>query len=280
MRTRTQRALRLIAAFMLLGASIACGSDGGSSTDDDTEEETESTGEIRITEVVFARAIDEQWNPVGGTVTEFRADETTVVARATIDGRPSEGVIRMRWMWRDLEVAHADVDLGSVNEGLLFSFGQNTYLRSTLTTRHLYIGEGHRLVLMHGERELGSYPFRVVPPQGARPSSFVSGGLYRTEDTSAPATTFGPQDPVFIHGEVALGNKSWFDALVYVNGQKDNTLTQEIIGPADGGDVRAFHFRLAPANGWPPVTHRVELVLDDREVARYELTIGAAAPPG
>lgn len=284
MKRTTIRATRLLTAFGGLAAILACGGSSDESTGPTTETpttEAQPAGRAQIASVVFAREIDAEWNPVGGPVTEFRADETTVWARITIRGRPRAGTITIRWMWRELQLATADVALADVNGGVLFSFGQDTYIKSYLTTRQLYIGDGHRLVLVQDGVELGSYPFRVVPPAGARPSSFSAGALYRSFDEqtgpSDPTTTFAPSEAIVIAGQVALGNRSWFDARFTVNGAVDNTLTMEAIGPADGGDVRNFHFRRAPpAAGWPPGAHRVELILDDRTVATYDFTV---APP-
>ncbi len=284
----SRRATRLLASFGALAAILAC---GGSSDESATESTDETTTEAQpadraqIASVVFARELDAQWNPVGGPVTEFRADESTVWARITIRGRPRAGTVTMRWMWRDLQLATADIDLADVNGGLLFSFGQDTYIKGYVTARQLYIGDGHRLVLMQDGVELGSYPFRVVPPAGARPSSFSAAALYRSFNDqtgpSDPTTTFAPSEPIIVAGQVALGNRSWFDARFTLNGAVDNTLTMEAIGPADGGDVRNFHFRRTPpAAGWPPGAHRVELILDDRTVATYDFTVSGPVPPG
>ncbi|MEZ4252287.1 MAG: hypothetical protein R3B99_29085 [Polyangiales bacterium] len=133
---------------------------------------------IVVRNVVFARALDEQWQPVGGPVAGFHADDHTVWARVTIAGRPTEGTITTKWMWRDLEVASADIDLADLNGGVLFSFGQDTFLRAYMTTQQLYVGNGHRLDLRMGDELLGSYPIPVVPPPDARPSSFASADLY------------------------------------------------------------------------------------------------------
>lgn len=236
---------------------------------------------IRVASVVFARALDQQWQPIGEPVTAFRADEHTVWARVTIDGRPRAGTVTMRWMWRDLKIGEAVVDLANVNGGVLVSFGENTIVRGNLNTPQLYIGAGHRLVLLAGSTELGSYPFTVVAPAGARPSRFVSAGLYAANpgqrDPGPPVTTFHPNDTVFVAGRVALGQSSWLDALFTVNGQPSPALTQETIGPPGGGDELPFLMQARPpAGGWPPGQHRVTIVLNDQDVGRYDFTVGAA----
>lgn len=234
---------------------------------------------ISVRNVVFARALDDNWQPVGGPVAGFHADDHTVWARVTIAGRPTQGTITTKWMWRDLEVASADIDLADLNGGVLFSFGQDTFLRAYMTTRQLYVGNGHRLDLHMGDELLGSYPIPVVPPPDARPSSFTSAELYDGDPSAsggaAPSRAFRPEQPVFVGGRVALGKGSWFDAVFTVNGQPAPQLTQEAIGPEDGGDTRGFVFRAHPEDGWPPGTHHVALVLDDREVAAFDFTVAA-----
>jgi len=275
--------LAILAIAFVLGGCCLVPAPDDDSDDTPTAEPTPATGgsDISIESVIFARELDEQWQPVGGAVTEFRADESTVHTRVTIDGRPSSGVVRMRWMWRELQIAEADIDLADVNGGLLFSFGQDTYIKGFMTTPQLYIGSGHRLLLMQGETELGSYPFRVVPPEGARPSRFVSGALFAshspTEGASNPTSTFGPNDSVYVAGRCALGARSWFDAFAEVSGVQNDTLTQEAIGAADGGDEVNYSFTVAPPEGgWPVGQHRIRLVLDDADVAALPFTV---APP-
>jgi hypothetical protein len=240
------------------------------------------TSGIRIAAVVFARSLDADWQPVGGPVTAFRADEHTVWTRVTIAGRPSSGVVTMRWMWRDLRIAEAQVDLGDVNGGLLFSFGQDTFIKGYMTSPQLYIGTGHRLVLLSGTTELGAYPFTVVPPTGARPSRFVTAALYKSDprqgNPGAPVTAFGPTEIVYVVGRVALGQGSWFNSTFTVGGQPVPALTQEMIGPVGGGDELNFVHLGRPPGVWPPGTHRVTMVLDDRDVATYDFTVGAARP--
>ena len=260
-----------------LGLSLLCGVPSGDSEEESTNADEPESSDVEIEEVIFARSLDEEWEPVGGAVTELRADEATITARVQIEGRPSSGTIHMRWMWRDIEVADSPMDLGDVNRGVFFSVGQSTYLRSTLTTERLYIGSGHRLVLSLGDTELGSYSFDVVPPEGARPSRFVSAEVYGAFDPdrgpSEPRLTFAPTETVHIAGQVALGHLSWFDAMVAINGEDTPALTRETIGPPDGGDVRNFAFHLAPDGGWPVGSHRIRLVLDDDDVASYDITV-------
>ena len=279
--TRTRLAL-LPATVVLTGCCLF-----PSPGDDDSDESTATAAadpapqpaasSINIKSVIFARELDDEWQPVGGPVTEFRADEHTVWARVLIDGRPRSGTLTMRWLWRDDEIATTDIDLSDINGGLLFSAGQDTAIRGFMTTPRLYIGEGNRLVLLNGETELGSYGIRVVPPEGARPSRFVSGALYAnyspTEGPSNPTSTFGPNDTVHVAGTCALGHLSWFDLTIEINGEQNDALTQEGLGPEGGGDEGTYAFQALPEGGWPPGQHRARLVLDDTEVAAYDFTV-------
>lgn len=235
---------------------------------------------LNITEVLFATALDEEWQPVGGAQTVFPADQETIWTRVTVAGRPRTGIVTMRWMWRDLRMGEFPVDLSSVNGGVFFSFGQNTYLQGYVTPQSFYVGTGHRLVLMSGGVELGSYGFTVVPPVNARPSRFVSATLHNADprqgDPGPPRTTFAAGEHVHVVGRVALGRRSWFNCTVAINGEPMPAMTREIMGPDDGGDELNFALDMFPEGGWPPGQHHITLVLNDNEVAAYDITV----PPG
>jgi len=269
-------------AFALALATSGCcffpAPDGDSDDADDTTEAT--TEAFTIDEVVFARGVSEQFELEGGPVTQFRANETVVHARVTIDGRPSSGHITMRWMWHEQQIAEASVDLSDVNGGLLFSVGQNTYVRGTLTLeRLLYIGDGYHLVIVADGEELGNWSFEVLPPEGARPSRFISAQLYRSFDPqtgpSDPTTTFAPTETVYIVGQVALGHLSWFDADFTVNQQIDRSRSSGLIGQEGGGDPMNFVLRGEPGDGWPVGNHRATLTLNDNPAMSLPFTVAA-----
>ncbi|MBX3276041.1 MAG: hypothetical protein KF729_37665 [Sandaracinaceae bacterium] len=273
---RVRRALRLMAAWSGLALWLACGPGGDDGAADPSAGEATSTVEVRS--VVFARELDASWQPVGGAITEVRADESRINARVTLAGRPRQGTIHMRWMWRDLEVGTASIDLADVNSGVLFSFGQDTFIKGWLNVPFFYIGDGYRLVLLDGERELGNYPFHVRPPDGARPSRFVSAELYRADprlgDPGAPTRQFAPGETVYAVIRAALGHRSWLNAVPHFDGQPQHQLAREAMGEAGGGDEGNYLMELAPPNGWTPGS-RVVIVLDDAEVASFPIEVTA-----
>lgn len=256
---------------------LACGGgESSTATNEPAAAEAPATPTIVVRSVEFGHEVDAQGQWVGGPATEFHANDTVVLAKIRVAGRPREGGIRTRWMWRDREIATADIALGQVNAGVFWSVGQDTAIRANLNVPMLYVGEGYRLEIFGPAGMIGSFPFRVVPPEGARPSRFVRAEMFKSDPRqgqASPTRAFRPDDSVIVATQVALGHGSWFDARVTVNGEVRNELTTEIIGPPDGGEVGNAFFTIDPPTPWPTGQHRVDLILDEQEVAHFDFTV-------
>lgn len=272
------RSTALILSAGLLFAVLGCGPDEVTPIAPGTPTSAVlPSSPITVTEVLFAHGLNPQWQPIGGAQSTFPADQETVWTRVTIAGRPRTGVITQRWMWRDMQIGEFSLDLSEVDDGAFLGFGSNTYLQGYVTPRGFYIGSGHRLVLLAGETELGSYGFTIVPPEGARPSRFISAGLHLSDprfgDPGPERETFLPHEHVHVVGRASLGKRSWLECTATTNGQVIPGISREMVSP-DGGEL-TFTMDMFPEGGWPIGQHRILLLLDENEVAAYEITIEA-----
>lgn len=276
---------RLVFGTLLLGFLITlCGAPAPEADDDpaDPAEPATPPSTIRIEAVEYARTVDERFELVGGAVTSFFPDEP-VSARIRIDGRPRSGQVTMRWMWRDLPLGEVALDLGDTNGGMLFSFGQDTMVRVTFTPNDVsYIGNSHRIVVLYAGAEVGSYPIRIAPREGAIPSRYHSAQLYRRFDPasgpSEPTTTFAPGETVNLVGTATVGSLSWLDVVWTVNGQVAPELARTIVA-RENRDPLPFIFVGAPPGGaWPVGTHSAAVRVDDVDAGTFTFTVAAPTP--
>ncbi len=291
--------LTLLSVFILLILALTgCG--GGeeptpivivvTSSPSDAEPTTEPTAEvveppapagIEILEATFAHDLGEEMQPIDPG-SEFSPDETVNLS-LKIKGRPKEGVITARFFWYDAPISEASVDFADANSGLLFSFGEDTYVGYSLTPELPFpLSDQYSALVFYNDELLDAYAFRVVPPPDAIPSTVTSVTLARgaTEnyDPIEPTTEFSATDEVFLVGEGDLGTSTWLQADPYINGEpyEDGTrsLTLEENIPGAG-----FVFSFLPEGGWPEGEHFVVLTMNDQEVGRYPFTTTGEAPP-
>jgi hypothetical protein len=232
-----------------------------------------TTAEVK--EAVFAHGLTDEMQPLDPG-SDFAPDETVYLS-VTIQGRPKEGNITARFYWHDDLIAEADVDLADANSGLIFSFGEDTYVGYTLTHDDPFpISGAYRADVFHDDEFLDSYAFRVVPPPGALPSEVREVTLARGADADYNpvdrTTTFAPDDEVYIVGRGDFGLSTWLQVDWYVEGQLDETGTRSITMAEDASDT-GFFFSFAPEDGWPVGEHQVALTMNDEEVGRYDFTV-------
>lgn len=229
---------------------------------------------IKVLDVVFARGLSEEMQPQDPG-TDFLSDETVHLS-IKIKGRPKKGEVTAQFYWHDRLIAEANVDLGDVNSGVLFSIGTDTYAGYTLTHDPFPLSDAyHATVLVNGE-PVGDYPFRVVPPADAIPTKITDVTLARDVDESfnpiEPATTFAPNDVVYLVGRGDLGKDTWIQAEWYVNGELDADGTRSLTLQENAADT-PFSFSFLPADGWPTGEHSVVLIVNDEEIGRYTFSV-------
>ena len=236
---------------------------------------------VEILEATFAHGLSEEMQPIDPG-SEFTPDETVNLS-LKLKGRPKEGVITARFFWYDAPISEASVDLADANSGVLFSFGEDTYVGYSLTPELPFPLSDQYSALVFFDDELeDAYAFRIVAPADAIPSTVGSVTLARgaTEnyDPIAPTTEFSTTEEVFLVGEGDLGISTWLQADPYINGEPyeegTRSLTLEENIPGAG-----FVFSFLPEGGWPEGEHFVVLTMNDKEVGRYAFTTSGEAPP-
>lgn len=238
---------------------------------------------IEIVEATYAHGLGEQMEPIDPG-SEFGPSETVNLS-LRIKGRPKEGVITARFFWYDALITEASVDLADANSGLLFSFGEDTYVGFSLTPDPPFpLSDKYSTQVFFNDQPVGVYSFSVVPPPDAIASTVTSvtlaQGATENYDPIAPTTVFSSNMEVFLVGEGDLGISTWLQADLYINGEifeegtRSLTLQENIPGAG-------FVFSFLPDGGWPVGEHFVVLTMNDKEMGRYAFTTtGEAAPVG
>jgi hypothetical protein len=199
-----------------------------------------------------------------------------------LKGRPKTGVVAAKFMFRDDVLAEAKVDVATVNEGVIFSFGEDTFVSFDLKPKQpLPVGACYRADVTLDDKPLGQFPFRIAPPKDAIPSKFLSATLAKGADKERKPVDethdFAGTDKVFLVGSGNLGLASWLEATWKINGKVDDQGTRSITMEENKENV-PFTFSFIPAGGWPAGTHEVSLQLDGQEVAHEKFTVKVGAP--
>lgn len=215
-------------------------------------------------------------------VAEFFNQGEPVFLSIQLKGRPKAGVVRAEFMFRDDQIAEAEVDVATVNEGVIFSFGEDTFVGFDIQPKQaLPVGACYRTKVTLGGKPLGEFPFRIAPPKGATPSKLLKAALAKGADEDHKPVNethdFEGLDKVFLAGTADLGLASWLEATWLVNGKVDDAGTRSFTLKENKEKV-PFHFDFIPAGGWPAGTHEVSLQIDGQEVVREKFTVKAGAP--
>jgi len=215
-------------------------------------------------------------------VAEFFKQDETVYLSIELKGRPKSGVMAAKFMFRDDLLAEAKVDVATVNKGVIFSYGEDTFVGFDMKpNKPLPVGACYKVSVTFEDKPLGLFPFRVAPPKEAAPSKFLGATLAKgkdDDDKPVDAThDFAGMDKVFLVGSGNLGLASWLEVTWLVNGKVDDAGTRSFT-MKENKDGVPFYFSFIPAGGWPAGTHEVSLQLDGQEVAHEKFTVKEGAP--
>jgi hypothetical protein len=230
---------------------------------------------FEIQDVAFTHGFDSEMKPVSQGK-DFQADEKVCLS-VILKGRPKEGVVKARFLWHDELIADVSYNLADKNSGVIFSFGEATYIGYTLTPDKPFpISDKYCAEVLYKDSLLGTYPFSILPPPGATPSKLISavlsGGVDAEYNPVNPKTAFSPADKVYLAGRADMGLSSWIRADWYVEGKNDANGSRTITMKENVSD-NPFSFAYVPEGGWPAGKHEVVLILNDEEVGRYSFTI-------
>ena len=263
----------LAAIIILVASALACGS-GGDTPEAATPPQPTTAG-VDIRDAVLAHDVDDDHKPVDPD-TEFVPDEKIWLS-LVLKGRPKKGIVAVQFYLHDEIVAEAEADLADVNSSVIFSIGEDTYVNFWLVGDDtLPISQAYRADVFYDGDLVDSYTFSVVPPVDAIPSVIREATLARGVDDDynpiEPATTFAPDEKVYLVARGDLGMYSWVQAEWYVDGELDGEGTRQIVSSEDSADT-GFFFSYLPEGGWPEGEHQVLLTMNDEEVERYDFTI-------
>lgn len=228
----------------------------------------------------FCHEVDENQAPKDKAESFQPTD--TVYLSVQLKGRPKSGLVSGTFFFRDQPIAEAKVDVATVNKGVLFSFGQSTYVAFNLAPeKPLPVGTAYRTEVKFDGKPLGSFPFKIAPPAGAIPSKVEGVALAKAVDEHRkpvnPAREFGSEEKVYLAGHGDLGVGTWIEADWYFAGAVDPAGTRSLTIKENSKDV-PFDFAYVPQEGWAPGPHEVALIMNGAEVAREKFNVTASAP--
>lgn len=140
----------------LMGLTLLLSACGGTST----TSEVEVSG-ITIKDVVFAEMLDENYQAVNPK-TVFGTTDTIYVS-VVIDGRPKQGTLEGNFYYADQFISGATLDFADVNEGVIFSIGENTYAGLWLQPSQPWpAGNEYYFELIINGEKVGDFPYGVA----------------------------------------------------------------------------------------------------------------------
>ena len=226
---------------------------------------------IKITKATFAREVTKDFKTNGET-TVFDGKQT-VNLLLRIKGRPKSGTVEGQWTFRGKEIDSASIDLASINKGVVFSFGQDTFVNLNFTPgpTGLPIGQSYFVNVKVNAAAAGSYQFSIAPPTGAL-ASVVSKTRLSNADGGPAKTTFAPTDTVYLLFTGDFGIRTWVESNWTVNGKADSAGTRSLELTENKKAVDG-NFLYLPKGGWPTGKHSVSLIMNDKSVGTYQFNV-------
>ena len=229
---------------------------------------------ITISKATFAREVTSDFKAKGLT-TKFRGTET-VFLLLQVKGRPKSGKVEATWRFRGEPIAKADVDLSSVNKGLLFSFGADTYVKFNFTPgvkQAFPIGTSYEVAVTTDGKPAGTYPFEVIAPTTAIALKIANAKLSKSKsETPTSPSTFSPADTVYLLFTGDFGVGTWVEAQWTISGKVAPDATRSLTLDENKKAVDG-NFSLLPPGGWPKGTHSVTLFMNDRKIVTSSFTV-------
>lgn len=139
--------IMLSAAMVIVLALTACG--GGAEV------------KPSVKSVTFAEKLNESYQAVNPK-TQFKPTDTIYVS-VDIAGRPKTGILNGKFYYGEQFITEATLDFSSINSGVLFSIGEDTFAGFTLSPTQAWpVSKDYRLELYLDNVKVGNYPFEVI----------------------------------------------------------------------------------------------------------------------
>jgi hypothetical protein len=247
----------------------------GSAVSDSTKTAVGSD-KIEIAEVVFAKSLSKNLEPVDAT-TEFTPTEPIRVS-VRISGHPNKGIINAKFLYKEKLIAEISVDLSKGNSGEFFSVGDNTFTGFYFPhTDPLYISTNYHVDLYINGTAAGNYSYSIIPPSDSiktviKRTEFAK-GITALMDPIEQTTVFAPSDNVFFIGNGDFGKYSWLQA-DWIIGENQLVPGCSKVFMLEKDLVQdRFYFSCSIKEGWPIGTHMVRLTVDDVIITDAAFTI-------
>ena len=149
-----KKALVLICtALIAILAMTACG--GGTASSGTT------VNDVTVKSVTLAENLNENYQAVSPK-TQFKPTDTIYVS-VDLAGRPKTGTMNGKFYYGDQLISEATLDLSAVNQGVIFSIGEDTFAGFNLTPSQPWpVGTGYRFELTVNGSKVGDYPYEVI----------------------------------------------------------------------------------------------------------------------
>lgn len=258
-------------AFAFAGCDISTTSNSNTSSNTGTASGAKSDSLLESAK--FAKRLAENQEPIDPT-DEFQGTDTVCLS-LQFKGRP-KGKVTTKFYFRDDLINEATIDMADINSGVIFSVGQSTFAGFTLKPDNaLPIGNVYRAESFLDGQPIGTFKFKVVPPEGSFPSKIsnltLAHGIDEDKKPVEPGTEFAPGDKVFLVGEGDFGLNTWVEVNWYVDGKLDQEGTRSI-SLQENKAATPFFFSFLPARGWKPGKHEVVLIMNGSEAGRLSFT--------
>lgn len=120
-----------------------------------------STTSISVKSVTLAGGLDANYQAVSPK-TQFRSTDTIYVS-VDVTGRPTTGTLNGKFYYGDQLISEATLDFSNVNQGVIVSFGGDTFVAFTLTqSQPNPVNTGYHFDLYANGTKIGSYPYQIT----------------------------------------------------------------------------------------------------------------------
>jgi hypothetical protein len=120
---------------------------------------TTKSGEVKS--VTIAESLNASYQAVNPK-TQFKSTDTIYVS-VDVSGRPTSGTLNGKFYYGDQLISEATLDFSTVNQGVIFSIGEDTYAGLHLTPSQPWpVGTGYHFDLYINGTKIGNYPYEVI----------------------------------------------------------------------------------------------------------------------
>ncbi len=116
---------------------------------------------VTVKSVTLAEGLDENYQPINPTTQFYPSD--VIYVSVQVEGAPKSGIMTGQFYYYDQLISEASVDFSTVNEGVIITVGQDTFVGFNLTPSADWpVDSGYTFKLLVDNAEVGSYAYEVI----------------------------------------------------------------------------------------------------------------------